>query len=595
MASSVPEAEYRVVVESLQRALGSMEQAPPAYESMGEEALRQVVLTALNTRFDSSTSAEAYRGNGKTDLLVRIDNRVVYVGECKIWSGPAALHEALDQLLGYGTWRDSGLGLIIFVRSVRFTRGVARTREALATHEQFRGWADERAGPDDAPTTGEPVRMRVAQTADPDREAIVTLQFAHLPAERSNQIGGEIDDLDVGLRALAALRTSIRAGVDHGVDYRGSASTAGASPPAEPGSMMRYERRSPEGRTAIDAVPTTEDALRRYRAAGAILPDTGSDGDRVRALIDEAVRWGVEVEAAGGFAVRMDRYPPGMHPFVERLESEADLRIILRPTNKGAWPVDISVSTNRGETSVEMHFRLVEPPEGFDVAIRGHFKNLSLTLALTGAHSDTPQRQQFSWALHPTDAPARDRLAALDFLYATSGSGTLAFRSRDPKLPSTIVPLDETELDADLQMDRAFMADVVAIENWLGRSFILPESVSADALSELAAAAEAIRTGRWRANWTQIEFSTSEVPEKRDDWRANFVMPLEAEILGERIRLGVGRAEIHFDIVGVRANPDITGQLMLTIVPHGAELQTVEANELKHLEPGADAAESQDA
>src|SRR5438105_501646 len=117
MAAGLPEAEYESIIGALRRALGSMEEAPKSYESQGEEALRHVLLTALNAAFASSTTAESFRGKGKTDLLVRIGGRVVYVGECKIWSGPAALHEALDQLLGYGTWRDSGLGLVLFVRS----------------------------------------------------------------------------------------------------------------------------------------------------------------------------------------------------------------------------------------------------------------------------------------------------------------------------------------------------------------------------------------------------------------------------------------------------------------------------------------------
>ena len=43
---------------------------------------------------------------------MRIDGRTVYIGECKVWAGKAALHDAVDQVLGYGTWRDHGLGLV---------------------------------------------------------------------------------------------------------------------------------------------------------------------------------------------------------------------------------------------------------------------------------------------------------------------------------------------------------------------------------------------------------------------------------------------------------------------------------------------------
>jgi hypothetical protein len=588
MVAGLPAAEYELIIGALRRALGSMEEAPKPYESQGEEALRHVLLTALNAAFASSTTAESFRGRGKTDLLVRIEGRVVYVGECKIWSGPAALHRALDQLLGYGTWRDSGMGLVLFVRSKHFTRGVGRAREAFATHPEFRGWLDAAEDVGDHEQAREPLRMRVAQTADPDREAIVTVQFAHLPVERSTLIDGEISDLQTGLQTLLDLRRSVGGVAEHGVKYPVGLSTPGASPPPEPGSLMRHERRTPEGRVTADAVPEDEDAARRYAPAGAILPEESADGDRVRMLIDEALRWGVGVEAAGGFAIRMDRYPPGMHPFVERLERQDNLRIVLKPSTQDAWPIDVGVSTDRGEASATMHFRVVDPPEGFDAAIRGSFNNLSLTLAFTRTEPGRPQRQEFAWALHPTDASVSNRLAALDFLYALSGAGELTMHSRNPMLPSTMIKLEENELDEDIIFDRAVMADLHIVESWLGRHLDVPEQIPGHQINELAAVAQAIRTGHWQANWRQIEFATetATVPDKRDDWRANLMTPLEAELFGQRTRLGMGYAELHFDIAATRVDPDDPAKTWLTIVPHDAEMQEIEASELRQLDPG---------
>ena len=42
--------------------------------------------------------------------------RNVFIAECKFWKGPKAFSEAIDQLLGYATWRDSKTAILVFNR-----------------------------------------------------------------------------------------------------------------------------------------------------------------------------------------------------------------------------------------------------------------------------------------------------------------------------------------------------------------------------------------------------------------------------------------------------------------------------------------------
>ena len=51
-------------------------------------------------------SGERFRRKGKTDICVEVANRAAFVGECKTWGGPKVANDAIDQLLGYLTWRD---------------------------------------------------------------------------------------------------------------------------------------------------------------------------------------------------------------------------------------------------------------------------------------------------------------------------------------------------------------------------------------------------------------------------------------------------------------------------------------------------------
>jgi hypothetical protein len=107
----------------------------------------------------------------------------------------------------------------------------------------------------------------------------------------------------------------------------------------------------------------------------------------------------------------------------------------------------------------------------------------------------------------------------------------------------------------------------------------------------IAAVATAIRTQRWQTVWERVTFSSpGEIPGRLSDWTANdFLLPLEADIFGERIRFGFGRAAIHFDIESVVANQDDPTQQLLTIVPHGVSQAIVDVDGLEPVQsPPAD-------
>ena len=52
---------------------------------------------------------------GKTDILFATGTNHVLVAECKVWDGPKSLVGAVDQVLGYLTWRDTRAAVIMFV------------------------------------------------------------------------------------------------------------------------------------------------------------------------------------------------------------------------------------------------------------------------------------------------------------------------------------------------------------------------------------------------------------------------------------------------------------------------------------------------
>ncbi len=116
----------------------TFERTPSTYAVHGEEDLRNIVLAQLNGHFQGDAVGEAFRGKGKTDICIEQENRAAFVGECKLWTGPAGLTTALDQLLGYLTWRDSKAALIVFnTKNKDFTRILEAMPETLHAHPLF--------------------------------------------------------------------------------------------------------------------------------------------------------------------------------------------------------------------------------------------------------------------------------------------------------------------------------------------------------------------------------------------------------------------------------------------------------------------------
>ncbi len=155
------------------RAMGhSMERAPETHGSWEEERLRDNLVVMLNSHYEGQATGETFNRAGKTDILVRVEDRNVFIGECKWWSGPSDFDDALDQLFGYTTWRDTKLALVMFVRAKGLTAIIEKGRATLAEHPQLLSW--EEAGDE-----GE-LRTRMSWPGDAERHATLTVFFFHL-------------------------------------------------------------------------------------------------------------------------------------------------------------------------------------------------------------------------------------------------------------------------------------------------------------------------------------------------------------------------------------------------------------------------------
>jgi hypothetical protein len=119
--SYVPEPEldsqaYKQILKVCYDLGVEMERHPSTYQGKGEEALRDLFLMLLSPNF-SSVTGETFNKQGKTDILIRHENKNVFVAECKFWKGPKLHQETIDQILSYLTWRESKAVIIYFVNN----------------------------------------------------------------------------------------------------------------------------------------------------------------------------------------------------------------------------------------------------------------------------------------------------------------------------------------------------------------------------------------------------------------------------------------------------------------------------------------------
>lgn len=127
------EAVYGEVVQITMSWARSLERTGVATR-LGEEDLRDLLLGTLNAYWEGAAGGELFNGAGKTDILIRHDDRNVFIAECKIWDGPQTVTDALNQLLRYLVWRDSKAALIMFIRRAKPAETITRMHTAIGQH-----------------------------------------------------------------------------------------------------------------------------------------------------------------------------------------------------------------------------------------------------------------------------------------------------------------------------------------------------------------------------------------------------------------------------------------------------------------------------
>jgi hypothetical protein len=166
------DAFYDHVVTVLAAVALGFERSARRFAGSEEEALRDFILVTLNSHYEGAATGETFNGSGKTDILVRhgLDN--AFIGECKFWGGKVKFAETFEQLLGYTTWQDNRLAIILFVRNKTLQPIIDAARDFLGGRPEFASWRN------DSPSGQLRCRLRWEDTAR--KEGRLTVFLVHL-------------------------------------------------------------------------------------------------------------------------------------------------------------------------------------------------------------------------------------------------------------------------------------------------------------------------------------------------------------------------------------------------------------------------------
>ena len=129
--------EYEQILKIISNMALVMERSPTAFDEMEEENIRQHFLVQLNGQYEGQATGETFNYEGKTDILIRVEGKNIFIAECKFWTGKESLTKTIDQILRYLSWRDTKASIILFNRNKDLTNVLKQIPEIVKNHENF--------------------------------------------------------------------------------------------------------------------------------------------------------------------------------------------------------------------------------------------------------------------------------------------------------------------------------------------------------------------------------------------------------------------------------------------------------------------------
>jgi hypothetical protein len=133
----IDERDFEEALRLLRAAGNALERSPNTTLKLTEEEMRDIMVVFLNGYFEGQATGETFNAAGRGDIVVRAEDRNVFVAECKIYDGRKTVDEAINQVLDHSTWRDSKAVLLLLIPRRDVTTAVREAIDAVSAHENY--------------------------------------------------------------------------------------------------------------------------------------------------------------------------------------------------------------------------------------------------------------------------------------------------------------------------------------------------------------------------------------------------------------------------------------------------------------------------
>ena len=135
---TMADGDYQAAPAVLRTSRNALERTLSLPAKLNEEQVRDLLLVNLNAHFEGDAAGEVFNGEGKTDILIRVEDRNIFIGECKIWGGPSTMDEALGQIFKYLVWRDTKAAILLFIRNKDVTAVIKKAVAKIEAHPNYK-------------------------------------------------------------------------------------------------------------------------------------------------------------------------------------------------------------------------------------------------------------------------------------------------------------------------------------------------------------------------------------------------------------------------------------------------------------------------
>jgi hypothetical protein len=173
--------EYENILETILNMSLFMERSPKTFYRLKEEEIRNFFLLMLNAIYEGQATGETFNFGGKTDILIRIDGKNVFIAECKFWRGEISFIRTIEQLFGYLSWRDTRTIILFFNKNKDLTSLLKKIDPVVKKHTCFKR---EHLLKSDKLQDKTIFSYVLHQPRDKNRELILTIMVFDVPKEK---------------------------------------------------------------------------------------------------------------------------------------------------------------------------------------------------------------------------------------------------------------------------------------------------------------------------------------------------------------------------------------------------------------------------